>query len=50
MAKLNGAGSALLYSTYLGGDEADYCAGIAIDGSGNAFATGSHIFNKFSYR
>jgi len=30
---LNPAGSALLYSTYLGGSEADAAAGIAVDGN-----------------
>ena len=30
----------LVYSTYLGGSTADYTAGIAIDGSGDAYVTG----------
>jgi Beta-propeller repeat len=40
VAKLNPAGSALVYSTYLGGsgDESGY--GIAVDGAGNAYVTG----------
>ena len=40
VAKLNAAGTALAYATYLGGsgDEAD--AGIAVDASGNAYITG----------
>ncbi|WP_160397284.1 DUF7948 domain-containing protein [Paenibacillus sp. MMS18-CY102] len=40
IAKLNPAGSALIYSTYLGGDGHDYGAGIAVDSSGNACVTG----------
>jgi len=40
VAKLNPAGSALLYSTYLGGSGADEGYGIAVDASGNAYLTG----------
>jgi len=36
VAKLNAAGSALVYSTYLGGSSEDWGCGIAVDGSGNA--------------
>ena len=41
-AKLNAAGSALVYSTYLGGTgrENDLGGGIAVDGSGNAYVSG----------
>jgi Bacterial Ig-like domain (group 3)/Beta-propeller repeat len=38
--KLNPAGSALLYSTYLGGSGADYGYGIAVDNTGNAYVIG----------
>ena len=38
--KLNAAGNALLFSTYLGGNASDTANGIALDGSGNAYVTG----------
>jgi cysteine-rich repeat protein len=41
MAKLNAAGSALSYSTYLGGSDDEYGRGIAVDGAGNAYVTGN---------
>ncbi|MEZ5422880.1 MAG: SBBP repeat-containing protein [Pyrinomonadaceae bacterium] len=40
VTKLNAAGTALIYSTYLGGSGIDIAYGIAIDPSGNAFVTG----------
>ena len=42
VAKLNAAGSALVYSTYLGGsdDESGSKGGIAVDAAGNAYVTG----------
>ena len=40
LAKLNPAGSALVYSTYLGGDGWDFGGGIAVDSTGNAYVTG----------
>jgi len=40
VAKLNATGSALLYSTYLGGSGEDFAVGMAIDSAGNAYVTG----------
>jgi hypothetical protein len=40
VTKLNASGTALVYSTYLGGSGADLGAGIAVDGGGNAYVTG----------
>jgi hypothetical protein len=40
VTKLDSAGSALLYSTFLGGSDVDKGAGIAVNPSGNAFVTG----------
>ncbi|HKS95644.1 MAG TPA: SBBP repeat-containing protein [Terriglobia bacterium] len=41
VTKLNAAGSALIYSTYLGGSADDLAAAIAVDAAGNAYVTGS---------
>jgi hypothetical protein len=40
VTKLDPTGSALVYSTYLGGSESDHGQGIAVDSSGNAYVTG----------
>jgi hypothetical protein len=41
VAKLTPDGSALAYSTFLGGSAADQAVGIAVDAAGNAYATGN---------
>ncbi|MEP6819897.1 MAG: SBBP repeat-containing protein, partial [bacterium] len=40
LAKINSAGSALLYATYLGGSGTDRGSGVAIDANGNAYISG----------
>jgi Bacterial Ig-like domain (group 3)/Beta-propeller repeat len=47
VAKLNAAGSALLYSTYLGGSDYDVGHGIAADSAGNAYVTGDTSSTNF---
>ncbi|MCH8267392.1 MAG: SBBP repeat-containing protein, partial [Acidobacteria bacterium] len=47
VTKLNAAGTALVYSTYLGGDDRDVGFGIAVDSSGNAYVTGDTRSTNF---
>jgi hypothetical protein len=47
VAKLNFPGSALIYSTLLGGALTDSPAGIAVDSSGDAYVTGYTESNNF---
>ena len=47
VAKLNAAGSALLYSTYLGGAFDDVAYGIAVDASGSAYVAGKTVSPDF---
>jgi hypothetical protein len=47
VSKLNAAGSALLYSSYLGGSNNDVGYGIAVDSSGNAYVTGATNSSDF---
>ncbi len=47
VAKLNAAGSALDYATFLGGSDDDSGSGIAVDGSGAAYATGFTYSSDF---
>ena len=47
VAKFNPTGSALVYSTYLGGSGGDGSSGIALDGSGSAYVTGYTGSNNF---
>jgi hypothetical protein len=47
IAKLDAAGSALVYSTYLGGRDDDSGKGIATDESGDAYVTGQTLSSDF---
>ncbi|HEU4711074.1 MAG TPA: SBBP repeat-containing protein [Pyrinomonadaceae bacterium] len=40
VTKFNSSGSALVYSTYVGGESSDFVRGIAVDASGNAYVAG----------
>ena len=40
VTKINAAGSALVYSTYLGGSDFDWARGIGLDSAGNAYVAG----------
>lgn len=47
VTKLNASGTALEYSTYLGGSGKDYGYGIALDPSGDAFIVGTTFSSNF---
>jgi hypothetical protein len=47
VTKLNAAGSALLYSTYLGGNNGAHGAGIAVDAAGYIYVAGSTASSNF---
>jgi hypothetical protein len=47
VTKLNAAGSALLYSTFIGGSHGDNAAAVAVDGQGNAYVTGNTESSDF---
>ena len=47
LTKLNSSGSALVYSTYLGGSDFDGGSDIAVNASGNAYVTGSTRSTNF---
>ena len=40
VAKLNSSGTALVYSTYIGGSTYDYATAVAVDNSGDAYVAG----------
>jgi hypothetical protein len=47
VTKLNSTGSALVYSTYLGGNDVDTGGGIGLDAAGNAYVAGSTLSPDF---
>ncbi len=49
VAKINAAGSMLVYSTYLGGDAHDWGHSIAVDSGGNAYVTGYAYSSNFPW-
>jgi hypothetical protein len=46
VTKLNATGTALVYSTYIGGSGDEGGSGIAVDGSGNAYVTGRTTLHR----
>src|SRR6266540_5841154 len=49
VAKVNAAGTALVYCGYIGGSDDDRGLGIAVDGSGNAYVTGRTLSTETSF-
>jgi len=47
VTKVNGSGSGLLYSTYLGGSSLDVASALAVDTSGDAYVTGFTLSTDF---
>jgi hypothetical protein len=47
VTKINPAGTAIVYSTFLGGSGDDTALGIAVDGAGNAYLTGQTASTAF---
>ena len=47
VAKVNPSGTAMVYSTYLGGQRDDAAFGIAVDSSGNAYVVGNAASTDF---
>ena len=47
VTKLNSSGSALVYSTFLGGSEGSYPEPLAVDDSGNAYVAGVTLASDF---
>jgi hypothetical protein len=49
VAKVNAAGTGLVYCGYIGGSSGDYVNGIAVDGSGNAYVGGSTASSEATF-
>ena len=47
IVKINSTGSALIFSTYLGGGGGDLGSGVAVDSAGNAYVTGITLSTNF---
>lgn len=49
VAKINAAGTVLIYSGYIGGSMDDSAEGISVDGAGNAYVTGRTRSNQATF-
>jgi hypothetical protein len=49
VAKVNAAGTALVYCGYIGGNNDDFGYGIAVDSSGNAYVTGQTLSTQATF-
>ncbi len=47
VTKINAAGNAIVYSTYLGGSGPDVALGVAVDGTGSAYVIGEEQSSNF---
>ncbi len=47
VTKLNATGSALIYSTFIGGTDIDFVRGLAVDSAGNAYVGGITLSDDF---
>jgi hypothetical protein len=47
VTKFSADGQALIYSTYLGGNDVEFCSGIAVDAVGQAYVVGSTYSTNF---
>jgi hypothetical protein len=47
IAKVNAAGDAFVYSSYIGGNDLEYTFGVDVDSSGSAYVTGFTLSNDF---
>ena len=47
VTKWDAAGTGIVYSTYIGGNNRDVAMGVAVDSSGNAYVTGFTYSGKF---
>ncbi|MBX3280016.1 MAG: SBBP repeat-containing protein [Acidobacteria bacterium] len=49
IAKINAAGTALVYAGYIGGASSDHAQGVAVDGDGNAYVVGETFSNQDTF-
>ncbi|MGH8557260.1 MAG: SBBP repeat-containing protein, partial [Methylococcales bacterium] len=49
VAKVNAAGTGLVYAGYIGGNNSDYGFGIAVDIAGNAYVTGDTFSTEATF-